>query len=114
MKELITLTIDSADCPVASAFKLIEGKWKLPILWILTMNGTLRYQDLKKCIIGITNTMLTSSLKELEEDGLIDRIQYNEMPPRVEYTLSKNGNKLMPVLDEVAKWGMDMKFNKNT
>ncbi|MHB8063914.1 MAG: winged helix-turn-helix transcriptional regulator [Ruminiclostridium sp.] len=114
MKELITLSIEDGHCPVAAAFKLLEGKWKLPVLWILTVNGgTLRFQDLKRCIIGITNMMLTSSLKELERDGLIDRFQYNEMPPHVEYSLSENGKKLFTIFDEIAKWSIELKQCNN-
>ncbi|PYG84315.1 HxlR family transcriptional regulator [Ruminiclostridium sufflavum DSM 19573] len=113
MKELICLSINDGHCPVAAAFKLLEGKWKLPILWILTVNGgILRYQDLKRCIIGITNMMLTSSLKELERDGLVSRYQYNEMPPRVEYSLSEDGKKLFSIFDEIAKWGVELKRSK--
>lgn len=112
MKELQTITIEDVHCPVASAFKCIEGKWKLPILWILTLNGTLRFLELKKCVVGITSMMLTSSLKELEKDGLIDRIQYDEIPPRVDYSLSEHGRKLYPIFGEFAKWGMEFKKSR--
>ncbi|MBP2651374.1 MAG: putative transcriptional regulator [Firmicutes bacterium] len=92
-------------CAVGYALNTIGGKWKLPVLWILSQNGTLRYNELKKSVTGITNMMLTSSLKELEESGLVNRVQYNEIPPRVEYSLTEIGEKFLPVLDEVAKWG---------
>lgn len=105
MKDKIIFSIENDLCPVASALKAIEGKWKLPIIWVLCQNGTLRYNELKKSIVGITNMMLTSSLKELEASGLIRRVQFNEIPPRVEYSLTKAGEKLLPVLDELAKWG---------
>lgn len=111
MKNTIVFSIE--ECPVGFALKAIEGKWKLPILWVLCQNGTLRYNELKKSITGITNMMLTSSLKELEESGLVNRVQYNEIPPRVEYSLTEIGEKLLPVLDEFAKWGEElMKFKK--
>lgn len=108
MKDIITYSIENDFCPVAFALKVIEGKWKLPILWVLSQNGTLRYNELKKGIPGITNMMLTSSLKELEQSGLVNRVQYNEIPPRVDYSLAESGKKLLPVLDELAKWGMEL------
>jgi len=115
MNELISLSIEDGHCPVAAAFKLLEGKWKLPVLWVLTVNGgTLRFQDLKRCIIGITNMMLTSSLKELERDGLVIRTQYNEMPPHVEYSLSEDGKSLFAIFEEIAKWGMDLKNKRSS
>ncbi|SMC46855.1 winged helix-turn-helix transcriptional regulator [Sporomusa malonica] len=108
MKEIKTFSIKDDLCPVGFALKVIEGKWKLPILWVLCQNGTLRYNELKKSILGITNMMLTSSLKELEESGIVNRVQYNEIPPRVEYSLTEIGNRLLPVLDEFAKWGQEL------
>ncbi len=105
MKDIITYSLNNDICPIASALKVIEGKWKMPILWVLSQNGTLRYNELKRGVVGITNMMLTASLKELEHYKLINRVQYNEIPPHVEYSLSELGRKLMPVLDELAKWG---------
>lgn len=109
VKEMITYSIDNVNCPVSSALKVIEGKWKLPILWVLSQNGTLRYNELRKGVVGITNMMLTSSLKELEHNNIINRKQYNEIPPHVEYSLTDAGKKLMPVLDELAKWGVELR-----
>lgn len=108
MKEIITFSKGNDVCPVGSALKAIEGKWKLPIIWVLSQNGTLRYNELKKSITGITNMMLSSSLKELERDGLIVRVQYNEIPPHVDYSLAEAGEKLIPVLNELAKWGTEL------
>lgn len=108
MKDMIIYSQENVFCPVAYSIKIIEGKWKLPILWVLSQNGTLRYNELKKNIDGITNMMLTSSLKELEKDGLVDRVQYNEIPPHVEYSMAQNGKMLLPVLDELAKWGTEL------
>lgn len=112
MKERIVYSKENVFCPVAYALKIIEGKWKLPILWVLYQNGTLRYNEMKKSIEGITNMMLTSSLKELEKDGLVNRVQYNEIPPHVDYSLAENGKKLLPVLDELAKWGIELMQSK--
>ncbi len=111
MKDIAVFSTER--CPVGYALKAIEGKWKLPIIWILCNNGTLRYNELKKSVTGITNMMLTSTLKELEEIGLVNRVQYNEIPPHVEYSLTEIGGKLLPVLDEFGIWGeLLMKLNK--
>ncbi|MGI5902126.1 MAG: winged helix-turn-helix transcriptional regulator [Desulfitobacteriia bacterium] len=108
MKEIIRFSPDSDLCPLAYALRVIQGKWKLPILWVLTKNGTLRYNELKKSVDGITNMMLATSLKELEQEGLVKRVQYNVIPPRVEYSLTESGKKLLPALDELAKWGKSL------
>lgn len=105
MKDMIFFTNDNVFCPVTYSLSVIGGKWKLPIIWVLSQCGTLRFNELKKKIVGITNMMLTSSLKELEQDGIIERVQYNVVPPHVDYSLAEAGKKLLPVLDELAKWG---------
>jgi DNA-binding HxlR family transcriptional regulator len=92
-------------CPVRYALNLIGGKWKLPILWVLGQCKVVRYNELKRKVDGITNMMLSQSLKELERDHLISRTQYMEIPPRVEYTLTCAGTKLLPALNELAEWG---------
>lgn len=94
----------SDDCAIGYAFRAIEGKWKLPIMYVLGVNGTLRYNDLKRAV-GCTNMMLTNTLTELAEFGLVSRKQYNEIPPRVEYSLTENGLKLIPVLEAFGGWG---------
>lgn len=92
-------------CPVIYALHLIGGKWQLPIIWVLNQHSVLRYNELKRRVCGITNMMLTQSLKQLEESGLIQRVQYQEIPPRVEYSLTPAGKSLLPALDELAEWG---------
>jgi DNA-binding HxlR family transcriptional regulator len=99
-------------CPLESALKVIGGKWKLPILCALRQGGTARYNDLKRKIRGITNTMLASSLRELEEAGLVSRTQYTEMPVRVEYTLTGACDDLMPMLMNFAIWGKKIQAEK--
>jgi DNA-binding HxlR family transcriptional regulator len=102
------------NCPLTSALKLIGGKWKISILCALHQDGTTRYNELKRKIKSITNTMLASSLKELEEDGLIFRKQYLEMPVRVEYTLNNNiCDDLIPILQLLAKWGSQVNTENN-
>jgi DNA-binding HxlR family transcriptional regulator len=97
-----------AYCPMETAMSVIGGKWKGPILCALHQDGTTRYNELKRKIRGITNTMLASSLKELEACGLIQRTQYAEMPVRVEYTLTKACDDLIPILNQLARWGMGL------
>ncbi len=94
-------------CPLQTALRRIGGKWKIPILCVLSGGQGIRYNELMKKVNGITNTMLASSLKELEKDGLITRVQYNEMPIRVEYFVTEKSKKLMPTLQALAMWGMD-------
>ena len=93
-------------CPVLYVLNIIGGKWRLPILWHLR-NGSLRYNQLKRSLTGITNIMLTRSLQDLEEYGLIKRIQYSEISPHVEYFLTENAEKLIPVLGIIQEWGKE-------
>lgn len=94
-------------CPVRYALGFIGQKWKIPILWHLADEGTLRYNQIKRGVYGITNIMLTKSLQELEEHGLIVRRQYDEIPPKVEYSLSERGRTLMPLLYAFDAWGRE-------
>ncbi len=97
------------DCPLTHALNLIGGKWRLPIIWALSKNGILRYNELKRGISGITNMMLTETLKELEQKGIVYRQQFMEVPPRVEYSLTEAGMELIPALKSLAAWGGKMK-----
>ncbi|MDR2500441.1 MAG: helix-turn-helix transcriptional regulator [Treponema sp.] len=92
-------------CPLDGAMRLIGGKWKVPIICALHQDGTSRYNELKRKIRGITNTMLASALKELEENGLITRKQYMEIPVRVEYSLTPACGELLPIIARLAQWG---------
>ena len=93
------------DCPLSFTINIIGSKWALPIIWLLNNNGTMRFNELKRCLGDITNFMLTQTLKTLEKYDIIERIQYNEIPPRVEYFISENGKTLLPILADVAEWG---------
>lgn len=90
-------------CPIIHALDLIGGKWKLPILWHLADQKTVRYNELKRSVKGVTNMMLTKCLKELEENDLVHREQYPEIPPRVEYSLTESGKLLIPALMELYR-----------
>ncbi len=99
------------ECPVATTVKLIGNKWKLLIIRNLLYNGKQRFTDFIKTIPAISKKVLTDNLRALEEDGLIDREVFAEVPPRVEYSLSSLGMSLKPVLDAMMEWGTEYKYN---
>nr|WP_291235262.1 helix-turn-helix domain-containing protein [Frisingicoccus sp.] len=92
------------DCPVETTLTLISDKWKVLILRDL-MSGTKRFGELKKSIGHVTQKVLTSQLRQMEESGLLTRKVYAEVPPRVEYTLTELGYSLKPILDAMWVWG---------
>ena len=94
------------NCPVTPVVRMLQGKWKLQILYELCIKSPMRFGELKKMLQPITNTALTNALKELENDELVRRIQYNEMPLRVEYSLTEKGQDLLPVFYAISQWGM--------
>lgn len=96
-------------CPLEHVTTVIGGKWKLRILWQLTQMEVIRFNELKRQINGITDLMLTKSLKELAQDGIVERIQYNEVPPRVEYKLTLAGEQLLAAFQPVTEWAMNQK-----
>jgi DNA-binding HxlR family transcriptional regulator len=104
--------IINSTCGMAYTLNILGGRWKPAILCRLS-NGTMRYGELKKDIEGISERMLVAQLRELEVDGIVERIVYAEVPPRVEYRLTKLGNSLTPVLSAMSKWG-DMHRKKAT
>lgn len=91
-------------CPMQQAMDMIGGKWKLSILCSLSVDGKVRYNDLKRKITGISNTMLAKSLRELEEYGLVKRSEYMEVPIRVEYEVTDKTKELFPILMQLAQW----------
>ena len=99
---------DLPKCPIETTLKMIGTKWKILILRDL-LGGTKRFGELKQVCSGITQKVLTSNLRSMEEDGLIIRKAYNQVPPRVEYTLSDVGYSLAGVLNSMASWGTDYK-----
>ncbi len=94
----------TGECPLGKALTAIGGKWKLRIICTLYVDGTQRFNDLLKKTSGITGTMLSASLRELEADGIAERKQYPEIPPRVEYSLTAHGRDLWPILHSLAHW----------
>jgi len=97
---------EKTQCPVTATLQLIGGRWKTIILYSLS-NGTKRFGEIAVRIPDISRKVLTEQLKELEEDGLILREQFKEIPPRVEYSLSDLGRSLSPVINELEKWGLE-------
>lgn len=93
-----------AYCPVDYAFQRIGGKYKGRIIWYLK-DGILRYGELKRLVEGITPKMLTQTLKELEQDDLVKRKVYLQLPLKVEYSLSESGLELVPFVDQMRIWG---------
>lgn len=91
-------------CPLQRAMEMIGGKWKLSILCSLMVDGSTRYNDLKRKMNGISNTMLAKSLKEMEEDKLVTRTEYLEVPIRVEYEITEKAKALGPILAQLAQW----------
>jgi DNA-binding HxlR family transcriptional regulator len=92
------------NCPMVVAINVIGGKWKPVILHMLS-SGSMRFGELKKNIPPVSQKMLTQQLRELEEDGIVRRTVYAEVPPRVEYALSETGVSLVPVIDALYRWG---------
>jgi DNA-binding HxlR family transcriptional regulator len=92
-------------CPVTAMLELIGGKWKPVILYCLR-SDTRRFGEIAARIPQISRKVLTEQLKELEQDGLVVREQFNEIPPRVEYSLTERGKSLSPVLNEMENWGL--------
>lgn len=92
-------------CPIEYAIGLLQGKWNTRILFELTKSNTMRFGELKKQIGQITNAVLSSTLRDLESQNLITRIQYNEIPPHVEYRLTEKGKALYPIYIEMFNWG---------
>lgn len=96
--------LHDVDCPVGVVLRILGGKWKLSILCAL-IDGTKRFNELRRLNPGVTQRMLTNQLRELESDLVITRKIYAEVPPKVEYSLTDIGRKLEPILQQLEKWG---------
>lgn len=94
----------NASCGMAYSLKIVGGRWKPAILCRIAY-GTMRYSELKKSIEGISERMLVNQLRELENDQVIERIVYAEVPPRVEYRLTELGETMKPMLTAMSDWG---------
>ncbi|MCA1060614.1 helix-turn-helix transcriptional regulator [Rossellomorea aquimaris] len=94
-------------CSIEYTLRKIGGKWKTVILWHLGTEGTHRYNELRRLLPGVTHKVLSQQLKELEEDGFINRTQYDTIPPKVEYSMTDLGMTLMPILQHMHVWGKE-------
>lgn len=99
-------------CPVATTVQLIGSKWKLLIMRNLLARPW-RFNELKKDLAGISQKVLTDSLRSMEEDGIITRTVYPEVPPRVEYALSELGESMRPIIKAMEQWGISYKNTTN-
>ena len=91
--------------PFEYTLSIISGKWRLKIIYVLACMKTVRYNVLKKNIEGITHKMLSTQLKELEHSGIVHRKEYPQVPPKVEYSLTKKGQSLLPLILSMCEWG---------
>ena len=105
LKKVLSTEVIDEQCPVHRTLNILSGKWRTHIIFELCKHNSLRFGELKKSIPAITNSMLTSTLRDLEKLGIIYREQFNEIPPHVEYSLTEKGKELIPVFVEISKWG---------
>ena len=107
-EKTLKISVDSTcaanSCEIRDAFMMIGGKWKSMILYVLSSQGVVRFNQLKKTVAGISQKMLTQLLRELERDGLIKRQVFPEVPPHVEYSMTELGLSLGPINQAVHNW----------
>ncbi|NMR35711.1 helix-turn-helix transcriptional regulator [Chryseobacterium aquaticum] len=106
------IIFDENSCPVTATMKVLGGKWKAILINAIYHTSPARFGELRRSVKGITQSMLTSQLRELEDDGIINRKIYAEIPPRVEYTLTEFGLTLSPIILSMADWGKKYKLKK--
>ncbi|WP_053217046.1 winged helix-turn-helix transcriptional regulator [Virgibacillus senegalensis] len=106
------MTIEPDLCKVEDALGILVGKWKPIILLHLLKDGTKRFSDLKRSVPGITQKMLTKQLRELEEEDIIKRVVYPQVPPKVEYSITEYGKSLKPILEAMHEWGTKHTLHK--
>ncbi|MBA2175683.1 helix-turn-helix transcriptional regulator [Halobacillus locisalis] len=94
-------------CSIEYTLNKVGGKWKTVILWHLGVDGIHRYNELRRLLPGVAHKVLSQQLKDLEMDGLIQRKQYDEIPPKVEYSMTDKGRTLLPLLEEMHRWGTE-------
>lgn len=112
VKDGKNIIFDENSCPVTATMKVLGGKWKPILINAIYLTSPARFGELKRNVKGITQSMLTSQLRELEDDGLISRKIYAEIPPKVEYTLTEFGLTLSPIMLAMAKWGEEYRLRK--
>jgi DNA-binding HxlR family transcriptional regulator len=110
MRYLMKTKEELPECPVATTVSLIGSKWKLLIMRNLLARPW-RFNELQKSLDGVSQKVLTDSLRSMESDGIIVRTVYPEVPPRVEYSLSELGESMRPIIKSMEEWGLDYKKN---
>lgn len=111
-KEEEKMIFDEISCPVTATMQVLGGKWKSILINAIYHTSPARFGELKRSVKGITQSMLTKQLRELEDDGVISRKIYAEIPPKVEYTLTEFGLTLSPIMLSMAEWGKQYRLNK--
>lgn len=102
--KLQDVTPEMAARGTEAAFRMLEGRWKIVIIFHLFARGVLRFSELERAIPRVSQKMLIQQLRELERDGIVDRTVYPQVPPKVEYALTKWGQAMCPALDELLEW----------
>lgn len=95
---------DDIRCPLEYGLAAFGGKWRSRIICVLSANKRLRYSEIRKEMYNITDAVLSTTLKDLIEDGMIDRKSYDEIPPKVEYSLTEKGTSVVPILQSICQW----------
>lgn len=106
------IIFDENSCPVTATMQVLGGKWKSILINAIYLTSPARFGELRRSVKGITQSMLTQQLRELEDDGIISRKIYAEIPPKVEYTLTEFGMTLSPIMLSMAKWGEEYRIKK--
>ncbi len=102
-------------CPIEYGLDIFGGKWKSRIICVLAAHGTMRYSALRKELSNVTDAVLAAMLKELIADNMVERNQYNEIPPKVEYSLTEKGKSALPLLQSICEWSRNYtKLEKET
>lgn len=103
------INISDENCPLRKSLEVIGGKWTMLIIYQIN-ERTIRYGELKRSVVGISEKMLISQLKFLTEKGIVNKKSYPEIPPRVEYTLTEMGKKLLPIINKIIEFGLNNKI----
>lgn len=101
------INISDENCPLRKTLEIIGGKWTMLIIFQIN-ERTIRYGELRRCIVGISEKMLISQLKLLCEKGIVNKKSFAEIPPKVEYTLTDSGKKLLPIINQIIRFGTDL------
>ncbi len=105
----MNINISDENCPLRKTLEIIAGKWTMLIIFQIN-ERSIRYGELKRCVVGISEKMLIGQLKFLCEKGIVHKKAYAEIPPRVEYTLTATGKALLPIIQQIIQFGIDQKL----